>query len=427
MIHTPDAISGFASDGSGMDVVHDVMIHVPPPLTGFASQEPGKDGVPDSDHTEGGARSDIGNAVFISPFDQPVFPTPVHDQEGDGDDEQWVEHLDPKDFDHIVTVANLEAVDPLAAMVDSSGAAYSWELVANANAEYGPAFDPDNTNGDHRVWELSKIVCGFVKECDAEVIDALVQRHDCDTTLAVLGDQMLTWLAYRCDGLINVPNAAESFTMEHAFFAALELLALGIQHFHEAVHESLSGFPVNQVLQVYDAAQEQVQAAKMIREGRLIDKAYEVYWDHRIEFLSPTEEQEDDVDLAPAHKARIFMNALKERNDAGSLITTSQRDAQGTLIAIGLNYVPLLIYEKQDVAVLEAMFESYRNSSASDLLRILDACIRVHIDMLQGDTSRTKAFHAGKGRILAFFYKHLDTIISELTARYGYDYSRSLW
>ena len=60
MIHTPDAISGFASDGSGMDVF---IIHVSPPLTGFASQEPGKDGVPDSDHTEGGARSDTASRI----------------------------------------------------------------------------------------------------------------------------------------------------------------------------------------------------------------------------------------------------------------------------------------------------------------------------------------------------------------------------
>ena len=426
MIHTPDAISGFASDGSGMGVVHDVMIHRPPPLTGSASQKPGNDGVPDSDHTEGGARSEIGKAVFITPFDQLVFPMPHADH--DEEEEEVFEHLDTKDFDHIVTIHDLEAVNPLACMVDSSAATYSWEIVANANAEYGPAFDPDNTTGDIRVWQLSKIVCGFVKECDAEVIDALVQKHDRDTTLAVLGDRLLDWFAERCGELINVPNAAESFTKERAFFAALEMLVLGVQHYHEPVDQcqSLCGFPMNQVFQVYDAAQEQVKTAKKIREGRLIEAAYEVYWDHRIQFLSPTEEQEDDIDLAPAHKARIFINALKERNDAGSLCTTYERDAQGTLIAIGLNYTPLLTYKKEDVNTLERLFGRYLYSSASDLLRIIDLCLRVNIETLMGDTERTKAFHAGQGRILPFFCVHLTTIVAELIDRYGIDHSRNL-
>jgi hypothetical protein len=121
------------------------------------------------------------------------------------------------------------------------------------------------------------------------------------------------------------------------------------------------------------------------------------------------------------------MNALRERNDAGALCDSKYYDHNRKLICVGINYPSILVFRKTDRDTAEQFFEENENVSVRDLLSIVDACVRVNVEGMTGrDEKYHKAWHAKKGVVIAFLFKHLDKIAEELKTRYSFDYTRLL-
>ena len=314
-------------------------------------------------------------------------------------------------FDDVVTLADLDH-DFASGMSDSSSVTWDTD-------EHGPLFDLASVHQDPRSWDLAIIVSDFIKQSDSLLIVHLLRRHDPDETKRLLADPFLDYFAshYRKrSGSFNTP----AFTKEQAYYACLDLIIRG---FDQAQGPSSFGFSVHQVARTNRFAKDKAKEFINLRENDLKALAQDVYQNHRAPFISPTRDKEHDRDLLPVEKARVFMNGLRERKNAGSLIKTPQHDEHGQLVAIGLNYKPLVIFHHEDQARIRELFEHYQSMNAMDLLTVLDRCIQVHIE---GDQDQHKAFHAEKGRIIAFLTAHLKTITEELKTRYSYDYSKML-
>ena len=361
-------------------------------------------------------------------------PQPMPGSAGDGEGHQGDDSFDDSadtggeafsaadgTFDHVVNLADLDH-DLASGMMGTflpCSPQLSWDGVKGHNAEHGPLFDPATVDDDLRAMDLSILAFNFIKQCDPELIVHLLKRHDHDESLRFLADPFLDYFDHHYharSGTFSTP----AFNKERAYYAALELLTLGL---HREPGQSLCGFGNNNFASVLNCAREKRVELGKLREDRLKALALEVYWDHRSQFSSPTRHKEQDLLLAPAEKARVFMNGLRERNDAGILVTTYHRNQRGVLVAIGMRYERLLIFHREDQARIEELFEYYRGTSAKDLLTILDRCIQVHVEgAYYGDDDKHEAFHAEKGRIIAFFADHLQKIAKELKTRYAFDY-----
>lgn len=382
--------------------------------------------------------------IGINPFEKLIFCTP-ETMQGSANDGDWKSKL-PHDgftldevegvsrhevieslrqqFDHLVTIDDIgdEVFD---ADDDSNAADYTWEQVIKKNREFGPVFDMTNNPLDIRATNIGITIRDFTVTIDPHLIQHLVQSHDPDESLRHLADPFLDYFDDHASRVFRCDHFDDSFTKERAFFAALELLVLGIQHTHSevALSEGICGFSVQHIRFVGNAVLEQAEIVDEMREDSMMERVRKFYLEHRLNFASPTREQEDDSDLPPAQKARVFMNALRERNDAGALCDTKYYGHNRKLICVGINYPSILVFRKTDRDTAEQFFEENENVSVRDLLSIVDACVRVNVEGMTGrDEKYHKAWHAKKGVVIAFLFKHLDKIAEELKIRYSFDY-----
>lgn len=384
----------------------------------------------------------------INPFDEPIFCNPERKQ-GSAKDGDWknslpldgftldeVEGVSRQDnfewlrqeFDHLVTIDDIgdEVFD---ADDYSSSSYYTWEFVRNKNAEFGPAFDLNNLPIDHRPTKIGIAIRDFIKKTDPHLIQHLVQCHDPDESLRFLADPFLNYFADHSGRFFGSDQIDDAFTKERAFFAALELLVLGIQHTHSevAASDGKCGFADWHIRLVRSAVLEQAEIVDEIRKDSMLERVRQIYLERRLSFASPTRDQEDDSNLPPAQKARAFMNALRERNDAGALCDQRYYDQDRKLICVGINFPEILVFRKSHRDTAEQFFEENENVSVRNLLSIVDTCIGVNVEAMTGrDHDKHKAWHAGKGVLIAFLFKHLDKIAEELKTRYSFPYTQLL-
>jgi hypothetical protein len=94
---------------------------------------------------------------------------------------------------------------------------------------------------------------------------------------------------------------------------------------------------------------------------------------------------------------------------------------------VGINYPSILVFRKTDRDTAEQFFADFENVSVRNLLSIVDACVRVNVEGMTGrDEKYHKAWHAKKGVVIAFLFKHLDKIAEELKTRYSFPYTQLL-
>jgi hypothetical protein len=384
--------------------------------------------------------------IGVNPFDEPIFctPDPIQRSAKDGD---W-KHAIPLDghildevegvslqenfewlrqeFDHLVTIDDI-ADEVFDADDDSNAANYTWEQVTNKNAEFGPAFDLNNLPVDHRPTKIGIAIRDFIKETDPHLIQHLVQCHDPDESLRFLADPFLNYCGKDNGSLFRSGHFDDALTKDRAFFAALELLVLGIQHTHSEVapDEGKCGFADWHIRLVRSAVLEQAEIVDEIRKDSMLERVRQIYLERRLSFASPTRDQEDDSNLPPAQKARVFMNALRERNDAGALCDSKYYDHNRKLICVGINYPSILVFRRTDKDTAERFFTDFENVSVRDLLSIVDACVRVKVEAITGrDHDKHTAWHGERGVVIAFLFKHLGKITEELKTRYSFDYTK---
>ena len=384
--------------------------------------------------------------IGINPFEKLIFCTP-ETMQGSANDGDWKSKL-PHDgftldevegvsrqeafelfrqkFDHLVTIDDIgdEVFD---ADDYSSSSYYNWEFVRNKNAEFGPAFDLNNLPVDHRPTKICVAIRDFIKKFDPHLIQHLVKCHDHDESLRFLADPFLNYCGKDNGSLFRSGHFDDEFTKKRAFFAALELLVLGIQHTHSEVapDEGKCGFADWHIRLVRSAVLEQAEIVDEIRKDSMLERVRQIYLERRLDFASPTRDQEDDSNLPPAQKARVFMNALRERNDAGALCDTKYYDHNRKLICVGINYPSILVFRKTDRDTAEQFFADFENVSVRNLLSIVDACVRVKVEAITGrDHDKHTAWHGERGVVIAFLFKHLGKITEELKTRYSFDYTK---
>jgi hypothetical protein len=341
--------------------------------------------------------------------------------------QEVIDSLRPQ-FENLITIDDMgdEVFD---ADDYSSSSYYNWKFVSTKNAEFGPAFDLNNLPVDYRPTKICIAIRDFIKEVDPHLIQHLVQYHDPDESLRFLADPFLDYFADHSGRLFRSDHFDDAFTKERAFFAALELLVLGIQHTHSEVDPSQArcGFTDQQIRLVRDAVFDQAELVDEMREDLLLKRVRKNYEERRSDYVSLTRDQEDDSNLPPAQKARVFMNALRERNDAGALCDQRYYDQDRKLICVGINFPEILVFRKSHRDTAEQFFEEYENVSVRNLLSIVDACVRVNVEGMTGrDEKYHKAWHAKKGVVIAFLFKHLDKIAEELKTRYSFPYTQLL-
>jgi len=333
-----------------------------------------------------------------------------------------------QEFDHLVTIDDM-ADEVFDADDYSTSSDYNWKFVRNKNAEFGPAFDLNNLSVDHRPTKIGIAIRDFIKEVDPHLIQHLIRCHDPDESLRFLADPFLNYCGKDNGSLFRSGNFDDALNKERAFFAALELLVLGIQHTHSEVAPSDSecGFADWHIRLVRSAVLEQADIVDEIRKDSMLERVRQIYLERRLSFASPTRDQEDDSNLPPAQKARAFMNALRERNDAGALCDQRYYDQDRKLICVGINFPEILVFRKSHRDTAEQFFEENENVSVRNLLSIVDTCIGVNVEAMTGrDHDKHKAWHAGKGVLIAFLFKHLDKIAEELKTRYSFPYTQLL-
>ncbi|GEP43078.1 hypothetical protein [Brevifollis gellanilyticus] len=329
------------------------------------------------------------------------------------------------EHDHLVTLDDIKDevfnVDELTI----SETAYTWDQVMTANDEFGPAFDLISTPHEPRAANIACALRDFIKTANPELIEHLVKCRDPDELLRLLADDYLNYLSEHWSRRFRSDHFDEEFTKERAFFAALELLVLGFQQTDPS--EGKCGFAPWHISLVHGAIVDHSKLADKAREDLLVARVHTIYWDRRDQSASPTRHQQDDARLSPVQRCRVLKNALIERVKTGALITRKYRNSKGEIQCVGVNFRPLLVFREGDLTAAEKTFKDYPGTSVNDLLIIIDNCVRVKVDMMTGNGyDKDPSWHAEKGAVLSFLFKHLDTITQQLKDRYAYDYTKLL-
>jgi hypothetical protein len=127
------------------------------------------------------------------------------------------------------------------------------------------------------------------------------------------------------------------------------------------------------------------------------------YEQRTIEYASPDEDKENVSDLAPAEKARILRNSVSSRNDRGWLY----EDGEWAF--------DKLVWTYAAKAQAERFFTRNPNALVSELLEIIDACVRTEVKELASKGDRYDPyFYSRKGINLASLFTHMDRILGEL-------------
>ena len=143
------------------------------------------------------------------------------------------------------------------------------------------------------------------------------------------------------------------------------------------------------------------------------------------EHASVDRDQEEEVNLAPAQKARVLRNAILERNNVGHLKTYDVYDGD-FLDNIKYDFDPDILFFKADLNTAEDFFDQHRTLSVSHVLMVLEQCLEVH-RTTEKPRGFDPHFHIREGRRVAFLLKHIDRIVGDFADKRDITFPDELW
>ena len=259
------------------------------------------------------------------------------------------------------------------------------------------------------------------------MIRQLVEAHDADVTVKVLLPSFRSYLN-RHFFESKVPLTED---LKRQVLAAVELLVLAFDNTRDLPQEAealitTTGFNRLNLARPREAVRKALLAEKRARSDRIMELAREDYWKRRDKFASPTRHHEDDPNLPAPVKARVFMNALRERNDAGAFQKLTRKDEDGVVIEVEVKFSPLLVFRLTDRDVVEELFDHFVGSSVSDILLILDACVSLRADRPTALEDEPDLFYPAKGYVLSWLLQYPEQIVDQLDRRFCTNYRRRL-
>lgn len=118
---------------------------------------------------------------------------------------------------------------------------------------------------------------------------------------------------------------------------------------------------------------------------------------------SKDKEEEADASLPPADKARIFRNAINERNDIGGDYWNG--DFRTHFLTVG----------QHAMKKAERIFASNVECTPRDLTNILDRCIKLYLEeQPPNHYEKDPKYYARKATGIDFFLRHIEKICAEL-------------
>lgn len=321
-------------------------------------------------------------------------------------------------YDSVVTLDEIANQTADGIVVNTFPRDYSLADVITKVTAKGRIFESVGIDEDQGAWRFTRVVKDFVNGYSSEVMRRLVELHDADQTLAVLADPFLKYFAKRGDSVAKLTS--DKITEEDLFFAGLELIAYGVQSAQDLVpvHNSSSGFGARQIESVCEAVLETSARSERGRFELMKDIAVERYGVHRDQFKSSTTDEENDSDLPAAVKASIFVRAVREMQNAGILVMIPAIDTSGKIVAVVSRYERPIVLTKADQQRAEDYFDQHEDKCASSLLSLLKACIRVYTENnYTGHGFAEKGYYAERALRITSFFKHMETIATELKNR----------
>jgi|GEM_PF-5662413 len=321
-------------------------------------------------------------------------------------------------YDSVVTLDDIanQTVDGI--VVNTCPGDYSLADVITKVTAKGRIFETAGIDENKGAWQMTRVVKDFVKGYSCEVMRRLVELHDPEQTLAVLADPFLKYFAKRGNSVAKLTS--DQITEEDLFFAGLELIAYGVQSAQDLVpvRNSSSGFGARQIESVCEDVLETAARSERERFDLMKDVAFERYGVHSDQFNSSTTDEENDSDLPAAVKASIFVRAVREMQNAGILVMIPAIDTSGKIVAVVSRYEKPIVLTKADQQRAEDYFDQHEGSCAWSLLSLLKACIRVYTEnKYTGHGFTEKGYYAERALRITSFFKHLETIATELKNR----------
>lgn len=330
-------------------------------------------------------------------------------------------------YDSVVTLDDIANKTADGIVVNTHPGDYSLADVITKVAAKRRIFESVGIDEDQGAWQLTRVVKDFVNGYSSEVMRRLVELHDADQTLAVLADPFLKYFSKRGDSVTNITG--DKITAEDLFFAGLELIANGVLGAHDLVpvHNSRSGVGARQIESVCESVLETAGQSERTRFELMKDVAVERYGVHRDQFKSSITDEENDSDLPAAVKASIFVRAVREIQNAGINVMIPAIDASGKIVAVVSSYEKPIVLTRSDQQHAEEYFDLHEGRDACSLLSVLKACILVYTEnKYTGHGFAEKGFYAERALRITSFFKHLETIATELNNRYAFDYPRRI-
>lgn len=320
--------------------------------------------------------------------------------------------------DAIVTLDEIPRSTVDGVVVVTLGFDYSWQDV-QTSVPHRPLDENAVTTADS--WRFVRMVKGFIGERHCEIIRRLIELHDPNQTLAILGDHFLDHLSKSNIVIAGVPK-------EDLFFAGLELIVHGIQSAHALlpVHDAKSGLNASEIESVCEAVLETAAKSEMHRLNAMTRLAAERYEKHKDSFVSSTKDEESNDELPPGIKAQVFCNGVKELQRAGVHLVMPAVDHSGNLVAVASKYEKAVVLTKEDKSRAQEFFESHNGVCAGSLLSVFDGCVKVYTENKAGHDFAERGFYAERAVNLPFFFKYLDKVAMELKNRYAVDYPKRI-
>lgn len=270
----------------------------------------------------------------------------------------------------------------------------------------------------------------FLDTCDEERLYHLMRTWDAQ---AVIKD--LQGAFYR---LFTGLTSEEFFEIngrqvqaQDYYTIALELLALGVishpNNNPRAPYHTLKA----QFVRPFARAISALNTAACAKVDRYIDRETKAREDaisradeERCEAIEKfTEHKEHDLDLAPAEKARVFMNALRARNDRGWLVTHWEPAAYPTVPAIASQVHNHLIFHLRDRGLAEDFFTDHPQINVAELMGMIEDCVDVYRrepELKPNDP----LWHVKQGRTVPFLLRHASNVAEELDSEKGTQHQR---
>ena len=328
--------------------------------------------------------------------------------------DEWIDLT----FDNQITLA--EVGDCKNFLSDPQGH-LSFDQLIELNARCPLRFHTDD-EVDAAAYALSKEVAEFFAQSSGVMIRQLIKAGDIDVTTKVLLHPIRSFFT----GKLTKAKAQTTEETKHSIYAALELAVVSVHRYYDAFDDTstvvtsngMTSLDLFRPRQAIDALLLHEKKARSEKMRRIIHREY---LKHRDKHASPTRHRESDPALPVPVKVRVFMNALRERNDAGAYLEWQKRDPDGVETAIRVQHKPLLVFRKEDREAVTGFFERFTGSSVDDILKILDLCIQVRADVLTGENENLHDhdhFYPARGHVLIFFLPHVKKIVEQLQVRY---------